>query len=130
MDILTAIFVSMSSQYNLPPGLLYSLCYVESKHNVHAVHHDDGATDSLGACQIKLNTARWLGFKGTQQELMEPFTNVRYAAKYLAYQIHRYRDIRKAVIAYNLGHAGILTTTKYQSKVFKEWRRYAARYQN
>ena len=109
--------------YGTPPGLLEALCYVESKHNINAIHHDDGGADSLGICQIKLATARDMGFRGTAKQLMNPSMNIKYAAKYLSRQIKRYNDNTvRGVIAYNLGHAGRLTTSKYQRKVYKQWR--------
>jgi soluble lytic murein transglycosylase-like protein len=124
MNTLTALFMTMSLQYGLPPKLLSSICYIESTHNVHAVHHDDGGADSLGVCQIKLATAKGLGFKGTAKQLMDPKLNIKYAAKYLSHQIKRYNgSIEKAVIAYNKGNAKGLTTSKYQRKIFKQWRR-------
>jgi soluble lytic murein transglycosylase-like protein len=120
MDITTAFFL-VTLQFHLPQGLLSSLCYVESKHNPIAVHIDDGDGNSLGICQVKWSTARWLGFKGTEQDLMDPSTNIYYAGKYLAKQLQRYpNEINKAVIAYNQGHAN-LTTTKYQVRVFNTW---------
>lgn len=123
MSTLLVLFTTISVQNELPPGLLKSLCYVESKHNIHAIHHDDGGADSLGVCQIKYATAKEMGFKGTVKQLMEPRTNVKFAAKYLKHQIKRYHgNINKAVIAYNKGHAGDLTTTKYMRKVYKQWR--------
>lgn len=122
MDILL-LFVAISSQNHLPPGLLNSLCYVESRHNPKAIHHDDGAGgDSLGVCQIKLKTAQEMGYKGTEKQLMQPSTNIRYAAKFLKFQLKRYdNNIAKAVIAYNKGNAKGLTTSKYQRKVFNKW---------
>jgi soluble lytic murein transglycosylase-like protein len=118
-----AIFFNVATMQNgLPANLLESLCYVESTHNVAAVHIDDGNSSSLGICQVKLETARWLGFKGTAKELMEPKTNIDYAAKYLKYQINRYGKVNKAIIAYNRGNANGLTTSKYQDKVLKQWR--------
>jgi len=118
------IFVAVSLQFHLPAGLLSSLCWVESRHNINAVHVDDNGSDSLGICQIKLDTAKDIGFKGTAKQLMSPETNIYYAAKYLARQRTRYHSIKKAVIAYNQGHAGQLTTTKYQRKVFARWKNY------
>ena len=113
-----------SNQLGLPPHLLSSICYVESHYKVTAVHHDDGDGDSLGVCQIKLKTARWLGYKGTKKNLMNPTINAYFAGKYLKHQIKRYKgDIKKAVISYNLGHAKGLTSTEYQRKVYKKWRR-------
>ena len=122
MNTLTALFLSATNFYNLPPGLLSSVCYVESRHNVQAVHTDDGGQDSLGVCQIQLRTARSLGFKGSVNDLMRPINNIGYAAAYLRVQLSRYRgNVARAVIAYNRGNAKGLTTTKYQTKVFKQW---------
>lgn len=123
MGTITALFLSATVHYGLPPGLLSSLCYVESKHDINAIHHDDGDMNSVGICQVKLKTAKWLGFKGTEKQLMDPATNIDFAAKYLKYQINRYKSLQKAVIAYNKGHAGNLTYTAYQDKVFKTWRK-------
>lgn len=124
MTALTAIFIAASSTYHIPAGLLESMCWVESKHNVNAIHIDDGKSSSLGECQIKHSTAKWLGFEGSEQDLMNPRTNIYYAAKYLSYQIKRYRHIEKAVISYNQGHAGDLLRTKYSTKVMSRWREY------
>jgi len=124
MDVLTlnTLFLIVSAQFNLPPGLLSSLCYVESKHKITAYHKDDGKGNSVGICQIKIQTAKNLGFKGTEKELMKPENNIYYAGAYLQHQRTRYNgDINKAVIAYNIGSAKELTTTKYQAKVFKQW---------
>ncbi len=122
MDTLAFLFMTISIQYGLPNGLLSSLCWIESTHKINAIHHDDGGASSLGVCQIKLETAKELGFKGTEQQLMNPKMNIKYAAKYLAFQIKRYKSVNKAVIAYNRGNARGLMTSKYQRKVFKKWR--------
>lgn len=115
------------ASFDLPPNLLTSLCYVESGHKVAAVHQDDGNGDSLGICQIKLSTARFVGFKGTRKQLMDPTINIYYAAKYLGHQVQRYHgDLTKAVIAYNIGSARQLKTTQYSQKVMKQWRKYAS----
>jgi len=125
MGHLTLYFLLTTAQYNLPPHLLNSLCYVESHHNIHAIHLEDGPEDSLGICQLHLSTARMMGFKGTKTQLMDPKTNIEYAGKYLSHQIARYHgDTIKAVISYNRGSTKGLTTTKYQLKVYREWRKY------
>lgn len=126
---LALIFSAYSQQFKIPPGLLESLCFVESKHNPDAVHKDDGKTDSLGICQVKLNTARWLGFTGDAKLLMRPDINIFYAAKYLGHQLKRYRgDLSQAVIAYNQGSARSLTSTKYSDKVFTQWTKWEAQW--
>jgi soluble lytic murein transglycosylase-like protein len=120
---LALLFKVSTSSFGLPPYLLDSLCFVESGYNIQAVHHDDGNSDSLGVCQIKAATARWLGFQGKDRDLMDPRINIHYAAKYLAYQMDRYDgDVIKAVVAYNMGSARRFTSTKYSDKVILRWR--------
>ncbi len=123
MGTLTALFLSVSLQLGLPPNLLSSLCYVESKHKVSTIHYADGDSNSVGICQVKLKTAQFMGFRGTEKELMNPKVNIYYAGKYLKHQLLRYGQINKAVIAYNQGHAGDLLQTEYQVKVFAIWRK-------
>jgi soluble lytic murein transglycosylase-like protein len=118
---LTTIFTAVSLQFGLPQGLLNSVCFVESSNNPNVVHYHDGKGASYGLCQIKLTSARLVGFKGTKEDLMSPKTNIYYAGKYLQHQVIRYQSLRRGVIAYNLGHAGVLTSTKYQAKVYKQW---------
>ena len=123
MNTIAVIFTAYSVQFGLPEGLLSALCYVESNHNPAAIHHDDGGGDSLGICQVKYKTAKWLGFKGTPEQLLRPEINIKYAAAYLKYQHKRYdNSLQKAVVAYNKGHADDVTST-YSKKVFKQWRK-------
>lgn len=120
---LMALFLTTSWQFDLPPGLLESICYVESKYDTHAIHEDDGGSDSIGVCQIKLTTAQDLGFTGTPKQLLQPEINIHYAGKYLRKQLSRYKnDYTKAIISYNIGHAGMLTTTNYSATVLEHWR--------
>lgn len=106
--------------FNLPPGLLESVCFVESSYNVNAIHHDDGKGDSLGVCQIKIGSARMMGFKGTSKQLMDPATNIYFAGKYLSHQLKRYnQNVTKSLISYNQGSAKTLTSTRYSRKVIK-----------
>lgn len=118
---LTLLFNLNTAAYNLPPNLIHSICFVESSYNTKAVNIDDGGEDSLGVCQIKYSTAKWMGFKGTRKQLMQPENNIKYASKFLAYQIKRYNgNVTKGVIAYNRGNAIRLTSSPYSVKVFKQ----------
>lgn len=90
----------------------------------------DGNSPSYGVCQIKLETARYLGFSGTAKQLMKPENNIFWAGKYLSMQLKRYNnDPRKAVAAYNAGthrvdKRGKIKNNQYVVKVFKAWARY------
>jgi soluble lytic murein transglycosylase-like protein len=125
--ILAFAFGFATQVFNLPIGLLPALCYVESGHHADSVHVLDGNANSIGVCQIKLQTARLVGFKGSEKDLKTPFTNIYYSAAYLSHQLTRYRgDIRKGVAAYNAGRyrendKGLIMNRKYVQKVFKEW---------
>lgn len=119
--MIVALFTSISLSLSLPTGLLSALCYTESKYKINAVHRDDGGSDSIGICQLKLSTAKEYGFQGTEKELMKPETNILIAGLYLKYQITRYNSVKKGVIAYNRGNANHLTSSKYQDKVYQRW---------
>lgn len=128
MNTLIILFASASSTFSLPPGLLSSVCYVESGHRADAFTADDKGSPSHGVCQIKMGTAQLMGFKGTAAQLQRPAINVKYAAKYLSHQLHRYGgDVTKALAAYNAGTCrinsqGLVMNRKYVQKVMLAWR--------
>lgn len=126
-SFLTLLFISTSAQFHLPNNLLSSVCYVESTHKITAYHKHDGQGNSVGVCQIKLKTARFMGYKGTEKQLMDPAVNVYYAGKYLAYQLKRYKSTSRALVAYNRGNAKGLTSSYYSFKVIKQWREFNVR---
>lgn len=126
---LALIFAAVSQNLSIPPGLLSALCYTETKHVVKAVNINDGGSNSIGICQLKLRTARGVGYVGTEQELQNnPNTNIYYAGLYLRRQLDRYNgDTRKAISAYNAGThrlspEGKTRNRKYVSLVFKAWK--------
>lgn len=120
--LLLIIFNTMSIQYNLPKGLLQAVCSYESSGNISAIHKHDGDGDSIGICQIKLQTARDLGYLGSESGLLNPSTNIHFAAAYLSHQLNRYNSIEQAVIAYNFGSTKGYKHTEYSNKVMKIWR--------
>ena len=118
-----ALFLLTSLQIHLPPNLLSSVCWVESKHVATAIHKDDGNSDSLGICQIKYKTAKEMGFKGRAKDLFNARINIQFAAKFLSFQMKRYHgNINKALVAYNRGNAKGLQRSAYSDKVTNQWR--------
>ena len=116
------LFATSTLNFGLPPYLLNAVCWTESRYNVHAIHLHDGQGTSVGICQIKLKTARWMGFKGSLSELQKPDVNIHYAAKYLSYNLLRYHgNIKKALVAYNMGNAKKFNETAYSKKVIKKY---------
>lgn len=122
---LAAIFVSVSHTLSLPQGLLSAVCYTESKHNIHAINRNDGNSDSMGACQLKLETARYLGYSGSKEKLMDKNTNIYWSGRYLQYQLLRYDDVISAISAYNVGKYrtkdGKPVNLNYVRKVLNAW---------
>lgn len=63
----------------VPVELVHRVIMRESRYNPRAV-----SRGNYGMMQIKLATARGLGYTGTAQGLLDPDTNLTYAVKYLA----------------------------------------------
>lgn len=103
MDFLNPILLAAKS-VGVPGQLLFAICAHESGDFKWNYVHSDHGSPSIGMCMVKENTARFLGFKGKADELLDNKTNFHWAAKYLKYQLERYNgDYCKAVGAYNAG---------------------------
>ena len=97
------LILSIAKTVGVPGYLLLAICTTESR-LINVMTPNDGGSATLGICQIKVGTAHMFGFKGEPKDLMVPKTNIRYAAKYLKYQLERYdNDLCKAIAAYNSG---------------------------
>jgi soluble lytic murein transglycosylase-like protein len=73
--------VARHAQSNgLPAALVHRVILRESRYNASLV----GRGGTIGLMQIKLATARGLGYTGTAEGLRDPDTNLTYAVKYLA----------------------------------------------
>jgi len=100
--------------------VLSAVCHVESGGKPHTINVNDGGTPSYGECQVKLNTARQMGFTGTPGQLLKRDVNRAVALRYLKYQYTRYGSLPKAIAAYNSGSVrGEIRNTKYVEKVFR-----------
>ncbi|WP_298256207.1 transglycosylase SLT domain-containing protein [Bradyrhizobium sp.] len=73
--------VARHAQANgVPVELVHRVILRESRYNASLV----GRGGTIGLMQIKLATARGLGYTGTAEGLRDPDTNLTYAVKYLA----------------------------------------------
>jgi soluble lytic murein transglycosylase-like protein len=73
--------VARHAQANgVPVALVHRVIMRESRYNATLV----GRGGTIGLMQIKLATARSLGYTGTVEGLRDPDTNLTYAVKYLA----------------------------------------------
>ena len=74
-----AMVANHAAANNVPAELVHRVIMRESRYNPRAIH-----AGNYGMMQIKLQTARGLGYTGTAQGLLDPETNLTYAVKYLA----------------------------------------------
>ena len=97
--------VARHAQANgVPEALVHRVIVRESRYQPHLV----GRGGTIGLMQIKLATARGLGYTGSAEGLRDPDTNLTYAVKYLA---GAYRaangDPMRAVHYYASGYYGV-----------------------
>lgn len=86
----------------VPESLVRRVIRIESRGNPRVVNKGN-----YGLMQIRLGTARGLGYRGTAQGLLDPDINMAYAVKYLAaaYRLAGCNDNR-AVLYYQRGYYG------------------------
>jgi len=86
----------------VPESLVYRVIRIESRGNPRVVNKGN-----YGLMQIRLGTARGVGYRGTAQGLLDPDTNMTYAVKYLAaaYRIAGCNESR-AISYYQRGYYG------------------------
>lgn len=107
----------------VPPELLSAICFVESSHRNITVANDGGSA-SHGPCQVKIGTARMIGYTGSIKGLDDTYTNAIWAARYLKRHLLAYNDSWVAAsAAYNAGslrHSvdGDIVNRDYVRKVF------------
>jgi hypothetical protein len=117
---MNTLFLIAALLNNVDPALLEGICYVETKHtNVFTPR--DGKSPSWGICQLKLGTAREVGYSGPGYGLLQPETNVFYASRYLRKLYRRFGSDRRAVSAYNCGRP--CGNSTYVGKVLNEQKR-------
>nr|WP_315838686.1 transglycosylase SLT domain-containing protein [Bradyrhizobium prioritasuperba] len=75
-----AIISSQASANGVPEELVHRVIVRESKYQPHLI----GRGGAIGLMQIKLATARGVGYTGNAEGLRDPETNLTYGIRYLA----------------------------------------------
>jgi soluble lytic murein transglycosylase-like protein len=75
-----ALVATHAQANGVPPALVHRVILRESRYQPHLV----GRCGCIGLMQIKLTTARGLGYTGDAAGLRDPSTNLAYGVKYLA----------------------------------------------
>lgn len=113
----SAIIARFASSYGVPLSLAHAVVRHESNYQPNV----RGQAGEIGLMQIKLGTARGLGYTGSAKGLYDPATNVQYGMKYLA-QAHKLGGGTTCgtILKYNAGHGAKRmnpTSAKYCSNV-------------
>ena len=90
-----------SKTYGVPFSLAHAVVKIESGFRPNA----RGKAGEIGLMQVKLSTARGLGYTGSAKGLYHPDTNIRYGMKYLA-MAHKIggKSTCGTILRYNAGH--------------------------
>ena len=85
----------------VPLDLAHAVVYSESSYRPNA----RGAAGEIGLMQLRLSTARMMGYRGSAKGLYDPATNIRYGMKYLG-GAHRLAggSTCGTILRYNAGH--------------------------
>ncbi|WP_244293025.1 MULTISPECIES: lytic transglycosylase domain-containing protein [unclassified Stappia] len=96
-----AMIAAEARKHGVPVDLAHAVVRVESNYNPSA----RGRAGEIGLMQIKPQTARGVGFRGSAKALYDPKTNITYGMKYLA-GAHQLAggDVCGTILRYNAGH--------------------------
>lgn len=94
-----AMVATHAEANGLPAALIHRVIKRESGYRPHLV----GRGGTIGLMQIKLGTARGVGYTGTAEGLRDPATNLTYAVKYLAGAFVAARGDHDRAVAYYAG---------------------------
>lgn len=113
-----SILIAHHAEENgIPLELAHAVVSVESRYRPNVT----GSAGEIGLMQIKLSTARGLGYKGSRKDLYDPATNLRWGMKYLGMARELADgDLCRTILKYNAGHYAKRMSrgpAKYCSKV-------------
>ncbi len=96
-----ALIKRYAQSYGVPVGLAKAVVKIESGYRPNL----RGKAGEIGLMQVKLSTARGLGYKGSAKGLYNPATNIRYGMKYLG-MAHKIggKTTCGTILRYNAGH--------------------------
>ncbi len=97
---LKALVARHAAAHGVPFSLADAVVRIESRYNPRAAH-----AGNYGLMQIRHQTARGMGYRGSAAGLLDPETNARYAMKYLAMAYGAAGgDTCRTVMKYQSGH--------------------------
>ena len=104
----------ISRNYGFDPLLIPAIVFQESKGNPNAKgrYRSGAESGAYGLMQLKVPTAQSIGKRfglvvNDGSDLLRPEVSVVVGSAYLMRLVGRYGDLKKAIIAYNLGQGGV-----------------------
>lgn len=112
-----ALIRKYANANGIPLKLAHAVVFVESSYRANA----RGGVGEIGLMQLRLSTARMMGYRGSAKALYNPETNIKYGMKYLgkAYKLGG-GSTCGAILKYNAGHGAKRmnpTSAKYCKRV-------------
>lgn len=114
----------VGEEFDLDPDLIMAVIEVESRYT-----EDILGNGTVGLMQLVPSchsiTMKEYGY--SVEDLKDPYKNIRVGSKYLSTLVHKYDDISFALVCYNKGEGGALSsglrTSHYSEKVMKVYNR-------
>ncbi len=97
-----SIISHYAAKNGVPLDLAHAIVFSESTYRPNAT----GAAGEVGLMQLRMGTARMVGYDGSRKGLYDPETNIKYGMKYLgkAYELGG-GSTCGTILKYNAGHA-------------------------
>ena len=96
-----SIISRYAAENSVPVDLAHAVVFSESTYRANAT----GAAGEVGLMQLRMATARMIGYTGSRQGLYDPETNIKYGMKYLG-MAHKLGggSTCGTILKYNAGH--------------------------
>jgi len=117
----------VAKENGIDPDLVRAIIQVESSWNPDAARVEPNGYKSIGLMQVTIQAARDVGYRGSEEGLFNPMTNIKYGVKYLRRMLNMFNgNIYKAIAAYNAGPGNVRRgrfSFAYVYKVMREYNR-------
>lgn len=122
-----------SRAYRLPAPLVAAIIDVESGGRSVQTWEPSIADYAWGVMQITTPTARFMGYQGPPEKLLDPEQSIKYGTGYLRYQLDRYNSepdqMTRLIAVISAYNAGTYTTANraYVEKVLSRFQKWQGR---
>lgn len=117
----------ISKENGIDPDLVRAIIQVESGWRPNAVRIEPSGYKSIGLMQVTMQAARDIGYTGSEENLFNPYTNIKCGVKYLKKMLDTFNgNIYKAIAAYNAGPGNVMRgnfSFGYLNKVLREYKK-------